>query len=160
LPERKDAYIEKRAEWHYEKQVYGEQVAGFMMNTEQLLQQQQFSEDYVTVMRDTVFCLCPSGSGPNSIRLWEALGFGCVPVIISDKLRLPGDTALWESASIRIPESEDKIKSLPKLLQNISIKDSNSQAVDALWKNYGLGDFIYDLKRLAVIKIPPKISQS
>jgi hypothetical protein len=42
-------------------------------------------------MEETVYCLCPSGSGPNSIRLWEAIEFGCVPVLLSSKLELPQD---------------------------------------------------------------------
>lgn len=153
LPEREDGYIESRGEWHYEKHVYGEQISGVAMNAEQHKQYKQFGLDYAAVMRDTIFCLCPSGTGPNSIRLWEALGFGCVPVIISDNLRLPGDAALWESASIHIPEVESEIKALPRLLQSLSIQDINTQAIQILWKHYGLDGFIYDLKKLSAKKI-------
>ena len=35
------------------------------------------------------FSLCPSGTGSNSIRLWESLHFGCIPVILSDTINLP-----------------------------------------------------------------------
>jgi hypothetical protein len=42
LPKRDDAIVIERSEWYFEQYV----------------------------MEETLFCLCPSGSGPNSIRLW------------------------------------------------------------------------------------------
>jgi hypothetical protein len=45
--------------------------------------------NYINIMRNSVFSLCPSGSGPNSIRLWEALAFKCQPLVLSDGLDLP-----------------------------------------------------------------------
>ena len=34
---------------------------------------------YANTLQRNVFALCPSGSGPNAIRLWEALGYGAHP---------------------------------------------------------------------------------
>jgi predicted transcriptional regulator len=61
-------------------------------------------------MQETVFCLCPSGSGPNSIRLWEAIEFGCVPVILSDTL----DTTISAKLinAIKCKESSEDLYSL------------------------------------------------
>ena len=40
-------------------------------------------------MANSKFSLCPSGSGPNSIRFWESLSFGTIPVLLSDTYVLP-----------------------------------------------------------------------
>lgn len=40
---------------------------------------------YNTALMKSTFGLCPSGSGPNSIRLSECLAVGCIPVIFDSK---------------------------------------------------------------------------
>ena len=35
------------------------------------------------------FVLCPRGRGSNSIRFYEALNFGKIPILISDDVKLP-----------------------------------------------------------------------
>jgi hypothetical protein len=49
------------------------------------------------------FVLCPRGRGTSSIRLYETLSAGRVPVIISDDW-VPPDGPEWSSISIRWPE--------------------------------------------------------
>jgi len=49
--------------------------------------------------------LCPSGSGPNSIRLWESLAAGAIPVVLADTLELPAHP-LWKDAVVFLPEAE------------------------------------------------------
>lgn len=149
LPKRTDAIIKQRSEWHYEKHVYGEQILDITMTQKQLEQHQLSSQYYMEIMQDTIFCLCSSGSGPNSIRLWEALGFGCIPVILSDNIRLPGDAKLWEEATIKIPEVEASVKSIPTLLQNLNINNFVNPGA-TLWQHYGLNGFIYDIKNLSM----------
>lgn len=149
LPVAEDGLIEPRDAWHYDQHVYGEQVAGMPMLPHQSQQHKQLSEDYAAVMRETVFCLCPSGSGPNSIRLWEALGFGCVPVVLSDTLQLPGDMALWKAAALQVPEDESSVRALPAMLRNLSLDQFSGDAAQTLWHRYGLDDFIYDICCLA-----------
>lgn len=58
---------------------------------------------YNTVLMKSKFTLCPSGSGPNSIRFWEALAVGSIPILLSDTLELPFHE-LWDKAIIRVPE--------------------------------------------------------
>jgi hypothetical protein len=33
--------------------------------------------------------LCPEGSGPNTIRLWESIAVGSIPVVFSDNWKPP-----------------------------------------------------------------------
>jgi hypothetical protein len=41
------------------------------------------------IMNNSKFTLCPSGNGVNSIRIWEAMKHGSIPVILSNSLLLP-----------------------------------------------------------------------
>src|SRR5690606_894086 len=105
LPPRTDAHVALRETWHYEHQVYGEQVALTPMSPDLHTIQNRRAREFDDVMLSSVFSLCPSGSGPNSIRLWESLGFGCIPVLLSDSLRLPGTARDWNEAILRVPET-------------------------------------------------------
>ena len=88
LPKRDDAIVIERSEWHFEQDVYRNQLLEEVEEETKKRVREQHEKEYIEVMEDTVFCLCPSGSGPNSIRLWEAIKFGCVPVVISENLDL------------------------------------------------------------------------
>jgi hypothetical protein len=50
------------------------------------------------------FVLCPRGHGTASIRLFETLAAGRVPVVISDEW-VPPEGMSWESISVRWPEN-------------------------------------------------------
>ena len=58
---------------------------------------------YRDVLHRSRFVLCPRGRGTSSIRLYETLAAGRVPVIISDDWVAP-DGPDWDSCSIRWPE--------------------------------------------------------
>jgi hypothetical protein len=51
------------------------------------------------LLLDSRFTLCPSGSGPNYIRLWESLACGCIPVLLADTLDLPNHK-LWDESIV------------------------------------------------------------
>lgn len=69
---------------------------------------------FAETMGHSAFVLCPRGRGPGSIRLFEALQVGRVPVIVSDEW-LPTPFVDWESCSIRVAERD--IEHLPCLLR-------------------------------------------
>jgi hypothetical protein len=142
LPAQSDSVVVRREEWHYDGQVYGEQVAGARLSDQDMLQHQQRSLSYDAVLQESVFCLCPSGSGPNSIRLWESLGFGCIPVLLSDTLRLPGRSEDWAAAMLRVPETREAVVRLPTMLAALaddkSRLESMRQAGRRLWQRYGM----------------------
>jgi hypothetical protein len=74
--------------------------------------------------------------------LWESLGYGSIPVILSDTLRLPGELKEWEQAVVFVPEEEESVSRLPALLENIASDESRLLDMQAagrvLWKKYGL----------------------
>lgn len=67
-----------------------------------------------SVMSRSRFVLCPRGRGTSSIRLYETLAHGCVPVIISDGWVAP-EGPDWERFSIRWPE--DNAAGLVEMLE-------------------------------------------
>lgn len=95
-----DLCIIKREAWHFERAVYQEQVAGTRPQQNQLSIEARHREEYLNAIRQSWFTLCPSGSGPNSIRVFESLCLGSIPIVLTRALRLPGDQALWEQAAL------------------------------------------------------------
>jgi hypothetical protein len=120
LPSRPDAQLQRRREWHYEQVVYREQVQGQSADSTRHAQLAIEADAYAATLQSSCFALCPSGSGPNSIRLWEALGYGAIPVILSDQLQLPGSSALWKAAAVLVPETQAAVAGLPEQLEALA----------------------------------------
>lgn len=95
-----DLLIVKREGWHFERAVYVEQMKGEAPDAVRLKIEAQHKAEYLDAIRESLFTLCPTGSGPNSIRIGEALALASIPVILTRDLALPGDPALWEAACL------------------------------------------------------------
>ena len=108
--DKKDCYIKKRDKWHYNGVIYeGKDKSDSVCEME-----------YKEILMNSKFTLCPSGSGPNSIRLWEVLSFGSVPVLLADTLVLPKIEENWEDSIIFWKENE--IENLYNYLKKIDDK--------------------------------------
>jgi hypothetical protein len=68
-------------------------------------QQKEYSREYKEILARSRFALCPRGSGPSTIRFWEALQAGAIPVLISDDMSLPAEVN-WDEAIVRIKEKD------------------------------------------------------
>lgn len=132
-------FFKKRYEWHFENDVYKDQINQLELSRSEREINKKNSQEYIDILEKTIFSLCPSGSGPNSIRLWESLGFGCIPVLLSDSLRLPEDE-LWKKAIIQIPENYFSVMEMPEMLEEIlKNRDKINQmqlAGKELWQKY------------------------
>ena len=150
LPPRPDSLVESRREWHFEQQVYREQVHGEPADAARHAELRTEADSFAATLQQSVFALCPSGSGPNSIRLWEALGYGAIPVILADTLALPGDPVLWRQATVQVPETPEALAALPGQLEVLRRDPARLRAMQAagqqLWRRYGPGDFVADLR--------------
>ena len=69
---------------------------------------------YADLLTNSKFVLCPQGAGPSSIRLFEVMKAGRVPVIISDNLVYPKGPA-WDKFAVIVPES--RIADIPAILE-------------------------------------------
>ena len=158
-------FVTGRKTWHFNKIVYDHQIAKSNTSSQELISQSN-EDEYKKVMRDSTFSLCPSGTGPNSIRLWESIGFGSIPVILADTYLLPGNIELWEEAVIICKETEQDIKALPNKLALIAedkeLLARKRHALKQLWMLYGPKLFIHDIQKLFLIheekRKPPKIA--
>lgn len=139
-----------RESWHYERVVYHKQVLDRRL--EGALVDDRTSSDFKEMMDQSVFTLCPSGSGPNSIRLWEAIINGSIPVILADGWSAPGDPDLWNAATLRVPETPAAVADLPRLLETIAGDQARLRAMRKgllqLALRYGPDGFVGDVHRL------------
>jgi hypothetical protein len=118
-----DVYIKNTGDWHFNTVVYSNKQNHIGELNEDTLHKQKTYE-YNELLLKSKYTLCPSGSGPNSIRFWEALGTGSIPVLLADTLELP-ENKLWESAIIKIKEAE--IDNIDEVLRKISQDEENKR---------------------------------
>ncbi len=99
-----NCFIENTGEWHFNKVVYTpsqNKNGDISVNSSHTSREQEYKQ----LLKESRFTLCPSGTGPNSIRFWEALGAGSIPIILSDQMTLP-EHSLWKDAIIRLDEGK------------------------------------------------------
>lgn len=95
-----DLLIIKREAWHFERTVYAQQMKGVAPDAAKLEVENLHKKEYLDAIKDSTFTLCPSGSGPNSIRIGESLALASIPIILTQDLVLPGDRTLWDAACV------------------------------------------------------------
>lgn len=89
---------------------------------------------FAQILRNSKFVLCPRGMGTASIRLFETLRAGRVPVIISDDWVAPVGPD-WDSCSLRVRENQ--VASLPALLEDCEARwPAMSQAARATYEEW------------------------
>ena len=123
--------IKNNGIWHLEKLVYDpKQTHKLELNLDD--DHINKTKYYNELLIKSRYTLAPSGSGPNSIRFWEALGACSIPILLADTLELPKHD-LWNDAIIFMKESD--ITSLPEKLANIS-KDKERKMRENCLKIY------------------------
>lgn len=77
---------------------------------------------FKSILGASRFSLCPRGEGPQTIRFYESLKAGAIPVVISDNATFPETTnwnqSDWEKCMITV--REDDIDNINKHLDTIS----------------------------------------
>lgn len=117
-------HIKVNDQWHFNDVVYKYQVLKdpSAKGADNLKQTVQYNE----LMSQSLFSLCPAGAGPNSLRFWECLANGSIPVALADTFEYPNLKALfpdlsvaWQDAVVFHPESD--ITSLDAKLRTITV---------------------------------------
>lgn len=78
-------FIKDTGIWHFEKDVYQHQVRGRELEVSEKDSQMEQTKIYNNILANSTFSLCPVGAGPNTIRLWESICTGSIPIIIADE---------------------------------------------------------------------------
>lgn len=102
-----DLLVDLGREWHFNRIVYGEQVRNQAIEAETQEKHTAATRRYNEVLSDSVFSLCPEGAGPNTLRLWESLAAGAIPVVLADAWvppDLPGYDQTMEDACLFISQ--------------------------------------------------------
>lgn len=87
--------------------------------------------EYENILSRSRFSLCPRGSNPNSVRFWESLAAGAIPILISDNYKLPEWD--WDNTIIRISESDLPALDYSKLEKMLTgIKDEKERRANCL----------------------------
>ncbi len=123
-----DTLVINTGEWHFDRDVYNksQSIEGKLNeDDEHKLKTSKYNE---TLLRSR-YSICPSGSGPNSIRLWESMACGAIPVILSDMLDLPNHP-LIDRAVLRLDERY--YPHLHKVLEKISKEDEEQLRLNCL----------------------------
>ncbi len=96
--------------WHFNKVVYNFQIANKQSDKDAV--EKESIQNYNRLLSHSLFSLCPAGSGPNTLRLWESLGIGSIPVVLSDRYEFPSLERMgfkgmdWGQAVIEHAEGE------------------------------------------------------
>lgn len=139
--------VEITSEWHFQKDVYDRQIRGKPLSSEDTAEKTLRESSYRSLLSNSLFTLCPSGTGPNSIRLWESIGFQSIPVVLADGLALPwADVGLpYDTGIISVAERKSSVMRLPSLLVDLS-KDREfinrkRRELEMLWNRYWKDSF-------------------
>jgi hypothetical protein len=144
--------IRRRGGWHFQDDVYTQQIYGLKLEEAKRHQQDIHAAEYREVLMESMVSLCPSGSGPNSIRLWESLSYGCIPLVFADSLALPGEQQLWLEACVFMSESSSHQAIAEEIafqtLEKSSEFKERQAAGQLLESRYGVDVFVWDLLQL------------
>lgn len=114
LAAQSDMHIRVSGGWHFENVVYRHQVGGAALAESYAID--GTVHDYNRLLSDSRFALCPSGAGPNTLRLWEALAVGSVPVLLGVCPELP-EGPDWDAIVLKVSDAE--LATLPERLRRI-----------------------------------------
>jgi Exostosin family len=138
MPHPPDAVVFNIGIWHLEQVVYSRhQGADGHIEADEARDARTL--EYNKILGSSSFSLCPSGAGPNSIRFWESLAAGAVPVILADGMSLPNESdPIWDAATVRIEERH--VHTLEKVLRQFTDAQvlEKRAAARAAYAKYGL----------------------
>ena len=117
--------IVRRNQWHYHDRVYGLQIHknANAIKPDKLIKERLASLEFKKLMMESYFSLCPSGTGPSSIRLFESICWGCIPVIYAETLDLSCLPSEMRELLPRFPETKDGLRASIEYMKGCSKAD-------------------------------------
>jgi hypothetical protein len=99
------------------------------------------TSEFYNNIRNNMYTFCLRGTGNFSVRFYETLALGRIPVLIDTDCRLPfADTINWNDHCVIIPESESD--SIAERIINFHTEHSEERLISIqnenrnIWKNY------------------------
>jgi len=119
-----NAVVVPRGKWQFNLEVYNEQVTGKTTAAFESYQADQNKQYYKRVLQQSRYSLCPSGAGPSSIRIYESLACGAIPIILADTFRFPRVKGVdWNECCVNIKESN--YQDMRRILKSIPLAREN-----------------------------------
>ena len=84
-----NVFIKVIDKWHLNDDVYKYQVQKSKVPAEFADEQIKKIIHYNQLLSDSKFSLCPIGAGPNTLRFWESIAMGSIPVLFNRKFSPP-----------------------------------------------------------------------
>jgi hypothetical protein len=132
-------HVTLTGEWHFEDVVYRQQISG---RHAPRADDADAIERFNRLLSDSVFSLCPAGAGRNTLRLWESLAVGSIPVLFGPTDFLPDEGVAadidWPRIAIRL--ELDDIPDLPRRLGAVSAGERSERQRLALAAHRRLKD--------------------
>lgn len=128
MPHPDDTVIENIGGWHFYEDVYG----GMQTKKSQVDYSEEMrkrTSEYNALLLDSKFSLCPSGAGPNTIRFWESLAVGCIPILLSDTLELP-EHKDWDKAIFKVPEKNVRNLGFLRNISDLEIIERRKKCIE------------------------------
>lgn len=92
---------------------------------------EEFKRNYIEMIGDSKFSICPRGTGISSVRLFESMAMGTIPVIIADNYDPPLSNELnWNEFSVVV--AENQIHKINEILNEYSEDDIKKMSINVL----------------------------
>lgn len=118
----KDFYLRDTGKWHFEKT--NQDIINYEVNFSSILQKTKFS-------------LCPRGTGPSTIRIWDSLALGCVPVLFGKDLKMPlSQKVNWDEVCIFVDQS--RIATLHMNIKEECFKEKQIKGLEVFKKYFNI----------------------
>lgn len=106
-------------------------LLGWKMSTRE---RRDYQRRYAKLTKASKFVLCPRGVSVSSIRLFETMRMGRVPVVLSDDW-LPPPGPAWETFTIRVREKA--FAQLPRVLEEREVEaEAMGKLARAQWEDW------------------------
>jgi hypothetical protein len=120
LKDNDEVYIKVKDVWFFNNAVYKKQIKKQTLSEYEVSLEEVETFEYNTILSDSVFSLCPEGTGLNTIRLWESMAIGSIPVLFeNDWIRPNIEGYNWDDFSVTI--STNDLNNVFEILKSISV---------------------------------------
>jgi glycosyltransferase involved in cell wall biosynthesis len=152
IPGSERCIISGNSEWFFNSVVYEKQISS-NVNTSNPVDTSDKAAYYTYLLGESIFTICPSGTGPNTIRVWESILSGSIPIILSDHWKTPGNFRLWRKSCIFLPDSDQGVNRILPTIRNLLANPMKISEMQGFLKElmllYGPETFVTDIYELA-----------